>query len=76
MWTAVMTITDPNARCSLKSVVVKNENTPEVDNDCEMMKSHGSRKSEPLTLSVEDEVILDTITSKEYEMLAQHLIVE
>jgi hypothetical protein len=72
MWTVVTSISDPNARCSLKSVVTRSTDASKVDNDCEMTKSHGT-SSEPLTLTVEDEVILDKITSKEYDILAQYL---
>ena len=72
MWTVVTAISDPNARCSLKSVVTRSTDASKLDNDCEMKKSHGT-SSKPLTLTVEDEVILDKITSKEYDILAQYL---
>jgi hypothetical protein len=73
MWTVVTSISDPNARCSLKSVVLRSANTSKVlDNDCLMTKSHNSTML--LNLTLEDEVILDKITSKEYEMLAQYLV--
>jgi len=72
MWTVVTTISDPKALCSLKSVVWRSENTSKVlDNDCLMTKTHNS--TQLLNLTMEDEVILDKITSKEYEMLAQYL---
>jgi len=78
MWTVVTSISDPNARCSLKSVIMKSKKNPsmlKVDNDCEMMVSHNRTTTTPLTLTVEDEVILDKITSKEYDILAKYLAV-
>jgi len=75
MWTVVTSISDPNARCSLKSVIMKSKNPSmlKVDNDCEMMVSHNRTTTTPFNLTVEDEVILDKITSKEYDILAQYL---
>jgi len=71
MWTVVTSISDPNARCSLKSVVMRSTDTSKVDTDCEMMVSYNSTML--LNLTMEDEVILDKITIKEYEMFAQYL---
>lgn len=71
MWSAVTTISDPNALCSLKSVVLRSTNTSKSDNDCQMTKSHARELL--LNLTREDEVILEKITSKEYVMLEQYL---
>eukprot|EP00984_Skeletonema_dohrnii_P018489 scaffold8651_cov141-Skeletonema_dohrnii-CCMP3373.AAC.2 len=72
MWTVVTTISGPNALCSLKSVVMKSANImSNADDDCQMIKTHSYTRS--LDLSRADEVILDRITSKEYEMLGQYL---
>jgi hypothetical protein len=74
MWTVVMTISDPNARCSLKSVVLRSYNTSRVPgDDCRMVKSH-DRANVLTNLTIDDEVILYNITTKEYEMLAQYLV--
>ena len=72
MWSVVTTISDSNALCSLKYVVLRSANTSKADNDCQKMtKSHAIKLL--LNLTREDEVILDKITSKEYEMLEQYL---
>uniref|UniRef100_A0A7S2KG62 Carbohydrate sulfotransferase n=1 Tax=Skeletonema marinoi TaxID=267567 RepID=A0A7S2KG62_9STRA len=71
MWTVVTTISGPNALCSLKSVVLKSANMSNMDDGCKMIKTHGRARS--VDLSRADEVILDRITSKEYEMLGQYL---
>eukprot|EP00985_Skeletonema_marinoi_P020600 scaffold12305_cov117-Skeletonema_marinoi.AAC.1 len=41
------------------------------EDDCQMIKTHNYNRS--VDLSRADEVILDRITSKEYEMLGQYL---
>ena len=72
MWTVVTTISGPNALCSLKSVVSKSTNNmSNTDDDCQMIKTHNYNRS--VDLSRADEVILDRITSKEYEMMGQYL---
>lgn len=75
MWTVVTTIADPNTRCSLKSVLLKNSPTNSLDatdnSGCLMMKSHGRKNNN--TLTNKDEVLLDQITRREYEMLKQYL---
>ena len=72
MWTVVTTISGPNALCSLKSVISKSTNNmSNTDDGCKMIKTHGRARS--VDLSRADEVILDRITSKEYEMLGQYL---
>eukprot|EP00984_Skeletonema_dohrnii_P025923 scaffold15159_cov102-Skeletonema_dohrnii-CCMP3373.AAC.1 len=71
MWTVVTTISGPNALCSLKSVVSKSANMSNTDDDCQMIKTHNYTRS--VDLSRADEVILDRITSKEYELLGQYL---
>ena len=55
----------------MKSVVMRSTDTSKVDTDCEMMVSYNSTML--LNLTMEDEVILDKITIKEYEMFAQYL---
>jgi len=73
-WTVVTTISGPNALCSLKSVVSKSANMSNTDDDCQMIKTHARAKDfELLKPTRADEVILDRITSKEYEMLGQYL---
>lgn len=76
MWTVVTTIADPNTRCSLKSVLLKNSHNTSSDatddSGCLMMKSN-ERKSNIVTLTNEDEVLLDQITRREYEMLTPYL---
>ena len=75
MWTVVTTIADPNARCSLKSVLLKNSHNDSLDtaydSGCLMMKSHERKNN--ITLTDKDEVLLDQITRREYEMLIQYL---
>ena len=75
MWTVVTTIADPNTRCSLKSVLLKNSPTNSLDatdnSGCLMMKSHERKNN--INLTDKDEVILDQITRREYEMLMQYL---
>mmetsp|Transcript_13804 Transcript_13804/g.17537 ORF Transcript_13804/g.17537 Transcript_13804/m.17537 type:complete len:157 (-) Transcript_13804:131-601(-) len=72
MWTVVTTISGPNALCFLKSVVSKSTNNmSNMDDGCQMIKTHNYTRS--VDLSRADEVILDRITSKEYEMLGQYL---
>ena len=71
MWTFVTTISGPNALCSLKSVVLKSANMSNTDDDCQMIKTHNYTRN--VDLSRADEVILDRITIKEYEMLRKYL---
>lgn len=72
MWTVVTTIGGPTALCSLKSVLSKNASTFEkTDDDCRMVKSHNYTRR--VNLTGEDEVILDKITRREYEVLGQYL---
>ena len=71
MWTVVTTISNPDARCFLKSVVMKTPNMSKSEHDCQMIKSHNYTLS--LNLTRADEDILDRITSKEYEMLGPYL---
>ena len=75
MWTVVTTIADPNARCSLKSVLLKNSHNDSLDatddSGCLMMKSNERKNN--ITLTDKDEVLLDQITRREYEMLIQYL---
>jgi hypothetical protein len=75
MWTVVTTIADPNTRCSLKSVLLRNSHTNSLDatddSGCLMMKSHERKNN--INLTDKDEVILDQITRREYEMLMQYL---
>jgi len=74
MWTVVTTISDPNALCSLRHVVSGGANQLSTDDDCQMMKIHNyTRGFEDLTHTKEDEIILDRITRKEYEVLGQYL---
>eukprot|EP00986_Skeletonema_menzelii_P014534 scaffold9751_cov153-Skeletonema_menzelii.AAC.5 len=72
LWTVVTTVSDPTARCSLKSVVTKSANMSNTHDDCQMVKRHG-RKIESTNITREDEVMLETITRKEYELLGQYL---
>ena len=77
MWTVVTAIADPNARCSLKSVLLKNSHNNSLDatddSGCLMMKSHGRKRKDNNTLTNKDEVLLDQITRREYEMLIKYL---
>ena len=73
MWTVVKTISDPSTRCSLKSVVSKHASTfDKLDDDCRMVKSHNYTRS--VNIAGEDEVILDKITRKEYELLGEYIL--
>mmetsp|Transcript_17384 Transcript_17384/g.28560 ORF Transcript_17384/g.28560 Transcript_17384/m.28560 type:complete len:368 (-) Transcript_17384:102-1205(-) len=72
LWTVVTTVSDPTARCSLKSVVTKSANMSNTHDDCQMVKGHG-RKIESINITREDEVMLETITRKEYGLLGQYL---
>ena len=72
MWTAVKAISDPTTRCSLKSVVSKSATKSNTEHDCEMMKRHG-RKIKSTNITREDEVFLEKITRKEYELLGQYV---
>ena len=71
MWKVVTTISDPNALCSLKSIVSRSANVSNVGEECQMVKKHKSTVS--LNLTRADEVILDRITREEYEMLGPYL---
>mmetsp|Transcript_4868 Transcript_4868/g.7984 ORF Transcript_4868/g.7984 Transcript_4868/m.7984 type:complete len:337 (+) Transcript_4868:148-1158(+) len=71
MWNVVTTISDPNALCSLKSIVSRSANVSNTGEDCQMVKEHNITLS--LNLTAADEVILDRITRKEYEMLGSYL---
>ena len=77
MWSVVATIAGPNTRCSLKSVLLKNSHNNSLDatddSGCLMMKSHGRKRKDNNTLTNKDELLLDQITSREYEMLIQYL---
>lgn len=71
MWKVVTTISDPNAMCSLKSIVLRSANVSNTGEDCQMMKTHGRKIISNLTKA--DEIILDRITRDEYEMLGAYL---
>lgn len=72
MWTVVTAISDPNARCSLRSAVLKSGNMSNTDDGCQMIKTHSY--TETVNLTRADKIILDKITSKEYEMLGPYLV--
>ena len=71
MWTVVTTISNPRARCFLKSVVLKTPNSKS-EEDSQMIQTHNYTLS--LNLTRADKDILDRITSKEYEMLGPYLV--
>ncbi len=72
MWKVVTTISDPNALCSLKSIVSRSANVSNASEECQMVKTHGS-KHIISNLTKADEDILDRITRDEYEMLGSYL---
>lgn len=72
MWTFVATIGDPNSLCYLKSVLLGSSNTSAMGNDCQMVKTHATKK-ESNNITSTDEIILEEITRKEYDMLEQYL---
>ena len=77
-WKVVTTIDRPGAYCDLESVVrgavTSMNGTAAMDpEDCSFMKSHGSKKTDNSTLSEEEEMLLEEITRKEYEVLGPYL---
>ena len=78
-WKVVTTIYRPGALCDLESVVrgavmtSRNDTAARDSEDCSFMKRHGSKKSKNATLSEEEEMLLEEITRKEYEVLGPYL---
>ena len=77
-WKVVTAIDRPGALCDLESVVrgavtSRNGTAARDSEDCSFIKRHSTEKGDDATLSEEEEMLLEEITRREYEVLGPYL---